>query len=227
MSSPSAPLPSHKTAFLDLCLKSNILTFGSFTLKSGRTSPYFFQAGLFNTSKLLSALSTAYAKTIIATSSIVDFDVVFGPAYKGIPLATLTCTKLGELDPTKYGNVGYSFNRKEKKDHGEGGGIVGMTLKGKKVVVVDDVMTAGTAMKEAVEIIRAEGGTLVGIIVCLDRQERMTDGKKSAIEYCRKEYGVPVEAILTLEDIIIGVSDEEQKEKMKKYREIYAPEKDE
>jgi len=213
-------LPTDKAALISTCIDHQILKFGSFTLKSGRTSPYFFQAGGFNTASLLSTLSGAYASTIAQTASL-DFDVVFGPAYKGIPLAATTATALFSLDVEKYGGVGYAFNRKEAKDHGEGGTIVGADLKGKKVLVVDDVITAGTAIREAVGIIEAAGGKVVGIVVALDRQERLKEeGGESAIMSVRRELGVPVLPILTLEDLIEGVVGE-QREGMVAYRARY------
>ncbi|KAF3307630.1 orotate phosphoribosyltransferase [Orbilia oligospora] len=218
----SNELPRHKAELIGLCIRNQILKFGSFTLKSGRVSPYFFNAGLFNTARTLSCLADAFAQTLLQDKNLPEFDVIFGPAYKGIPLATLVCARLGALDE-KFLDVGYSFNRKEKKDHGEGGGIVGVQLKGKRVLVVDDVITAGTAMREATDIIKAEGGILSGIVVCLDRQERTTDGENSAIENCKAEYNVPITAIITLEDLIAGVPDETLKEQMREYGKQYAP----
>ncbi|KAK6334868.1 orotate phosphoribosyltransferase [Orbilia javanica] len=218
----SNELPRHKAELIDLCIRNQILKFGSFTLKSGRVSPYFFNAGLFNTARTLTCLADSFAQTLLQDKNLPEFDVIFGPAYKGIPLATLVCSRLGALDE-KFLDVGYSFNRKEKKDHGEGGGIVGVQLKGKRVLVVDDVITAGTAMREATDIIKAEGGILAGIVVCLDRQERTTDGENSAIENCRAEYNVPITAIITLEDLIVGVPDETLKEQMREYGKQYAP----
>ncbi|KAK6529665.1 orotate phosphoribosyltransferase [Arthrobotrys megalospora] len=218
----SSELPRHKAELIDLCIRNQILKFGSFTLKSGRVSPYFFNAGLFNTARTLSCLADAFAQTLLQDKSLPEFDVIFGPAYKGIPLATLVCSRLGALDD-KFLDIGYSFNRKEKKDHGEGGGIVGFQLKGKRVLIVDDVITAGTAMREATDIIKAEGGILAGIVVCLDRQERTTDGENSAIENCKAEYNVPITAIITLEDLIVGVPDETLKEQMREYGKQYAP----
>ncbi|KAI5857202.1 phosphoribosyltransferase-like protein [Tricharina praecox] len=212
-------LPSHKTLLLNTSIEHRILRFGTFTLKSGRTSPYFFQAGGFNTASLLSTLSSAYARTIARSG--VDFDVVFGPAYKGIPLAATTATALFALDAEAYGGVGYAFNRKEVKDHGEGGMIVGAELKGMRVLVVDDVITAGTAIREAVGIIEKAGGTVVGIVVALDRQERLNEEEgESAIMSVRRELGVPVVPILTLGDLIEGVEGE-QREAMVAYRARY------
>ncbi|CCX30311.1 Similar to Orotate phosphoribosyltransferase; acc. no. P41923 [Pyronema omphalodes CBS 100304] len=211
-------LPAHKTGLITICRENAILKFGTFTLKSGRESPYFFNAGAFNTASLLSTLSHSYASTINQESAF-EFDVVFGPAYKGIPLASTTATALYALDNKKYANTGYAFNRKEAKDHGEGGTIVGASLAGKRVLVVDDVITAGTAIREAVGIIEAAGGKVVGIVVALDRQERLTDqGSESAIMSVRRELNIPVTAILTLGDLIAGV-DGQEKENMVQYRE--------
>ena len=213
-------LPAYKAALIATCLENSILKFGTFTLKSGRTSPYFFQAGAFDTAALLAALATAYASTIAYAPEPIDFDVVFGPAYKGIPLAATAATALFSLAPQKYAGVGYAFNRKEAKDHGEGGTIVGAPMRGKRVLVVDDVITAGTAIREAVAIIEAAGGTVVGIVVALDRQERLIDdaASESAIMAVRRELKVPALAILTLADLIHGVQGAER-ERMVDYRE--------
>ncbi|GKZ19399.1 orotate phosphoribosyltransferase [Aspergillus brasiliensis] len=210
-------LPAYKTSFLESCLSANVLTFGTFTLKSGRHSPYFFNAGIFNTASLLSALSTAYAHTIITflaeNPSIPKPDVIFGPAYKGIPLACATLLELNRIDPATWGSVSYSYNRKEAKDHGEGGNIVGAALKGKTVLVIDDVITAGTAMRETLNLVAKEGGKVVGFTVALDRLEKMPGPKDengveddaprmSAMGQIRKEYGVPTTSIVTLDDLI-------------------------
>lgn len=220
----STALPAYKSALLETCIANDILKFGSFTLKSGRISPYFFQAGGFNTASLLSTLASAYAHTIATDSATPEFDVVFGPAYKGIPLASVTATSLFQLAPERFANTGYAFNRKEAKDHGEGGTIVGASLKGKRVLVVDDVITAGTAIREAVGIIEAAGGKVVGIVIALDRQERLVEGEgpgESAIQSVRREMpGVAVIPILTLGDLITGVKGEDR-EKMVEYRKRY------
>lgn len=152
--------------------------------------------------------------------------MIFGPAYKGIPLATVALAKLYELAPERYGDVGYAFDRKEVKDHGEGGRMVGMELKGKRVLVVDDVITAGTAVRSAVSAIAEAGGTVVGIVIALDRMERIggvgaEEKKGSAIMEVKKEMGVEVLAILTLDDLIVGVTDEGNREKMLEYRRKY------
>lgn len=208
-------IPAYKAAFLQSCITGGILTFGTFELKSKRISPYFFNAGLFHRADLLRSISTAYAQSIcdyLSTHPDLQFDVVFGPAYKGIPLATATVGKLAQIDPDRFEGLSYSFNRKEAKDHGEGGIIVGAPLKGKRVLIVDDVITAGTAMREAIDIIRKEGGELSGVIVALDRMEKMPtqtddDGmpRSSAIGEVRRQYGVPVLSIITLDDLIEGL----------------------
>ncbi|RPA80278.1 orotate phosphoribosyltransferase [Ascobolus immersus RN42] len=225
----TSALPPYKQAFLETCIKAQILTFGEFTLKSGRKSPYFFQAGNFSSTHLLSAITTAYAETL-TTNPVPEFDVLFGPAYKGIPLASGTALKLYELAPEKYAHVGYAFNRKEAKAHGEGGNMVGMSMKGKRVLVVDDVMTAGTAMREAVEIIKREGGVLVGVVVCLDRMEMKVLPEEggsglSTVQEIERELEVPVYSILTLDDLISGVDDQEKVAKMEEYRKVYAAKK--
>jgi len=216
-------LPEYKKNLISTCTQNDILLLGgSWVLKSGRTSPYFFQAGSFSTAALLSTLGDSYAQTIASHPTVsTSFDVIFGPAYKGIPLASVTAAKLHDLSPEKYGGIGYAFNRKEKKDHGEGGSIVGASLKGKRVLIIDDVITAGTAIREAVQIIQEAGGELKGIIVALDRQERLseTDGS-SAIQSVQKQFSVDVIAILTLEDLIAGV-DGKNKEDMIAYRDRY------
>jgi orotate phosphoribosyltransferase len=199
-------LPPHTEAFLAQSISAGALSFGTFTLKSGRISPYFFNAGLFHRATPLRALSSAYAQTLAqstqADGKSLEYDVLFGPAYKGIPLAATVVDKLASIDEARYGDISYSFNRKEAKDHGEGGNIVGSPLKGKRVVIVDDVITAGTAIREAIDIIQREGGTLVAIIVAFDRQEKATATGDSAIGAVQKEFGIPVLAILTLNNVI-------------------------
>ncbi|KAG7194131.1 orotate phosphoribosyltransferase [Scheffersomyces spartinae] len=216
---------SYQEQFLTTALESNALKFGSFTLKSGRQSPYFFNLGFFNTGKLLSNLASSYARAIIDAG--IKFDVLFGPAYKGIPLCAITVAKLAELDPENYGSVGYAFNRKEKKDHGEGGSIVGSGLQGKRILIIDDVMTAGTAINEAFEIIAGEKGNVVGCIIALDRQETTTStSNQSATQAVSERYGIPVISIVSLTDIVSLLKHkltEEELASIEKYRQEYAP----
>lgn len=237
--SASTPLPEWKRSLITTALETGILSFGSFTLKSGRVSPYFVNCGLFCRSKPLRAIGQAYAQTLHAHALAHpewSFDVLFGPAYKGIQLCALTAVQLGELDAGRWDGVGTSYNRKEAKDHGEGGIMVGESLRGKKVVVIDDVMTAGTAIREAISIIDAQGGTLVGVIVAIDRQEKMPsaaekrgekdDGspRSSAIGEVARETGVPVLAVLTLDDLITGMATlgkEDEVRQMEEYRKQY------
>lgn len=232
-------IPAYKQELIKLTLSSEILTFGEFTLKSGRKSPYFFNCGLFCKGKLIRGISEAYARTIAEYSNEhpeFKFDVLFGPAYKGIPLCATAAEKLAGINEQKYGDVAFAYNRKEVKDHGEGGLMVGESLKGKKVVVVDDVMTAGTAIREAISIIKSQGGELVGIIVALDRQEKTPsqsekegkgdDGsdRPSTIGQVRQETGVPVLAVITLDDVIggaKGMATEEQIKSMEAYKQKY------
>ena len=181
--------------FIEFSLERGVLRFGEFTLKSGRKSPYFFNAGLFNTGAALAALGRFYADAIVASG--VAFDVLFGPAYKGIPLAAVTAVALAEHHGR---DVPYAFNRKEAKDHGEGGTIVGAPLAG-RVLIVDDVITAGTAIGEAVSIIRAQGAEPVGVVICLDRQERGA-GTTSAIAEVRERHGLEVVTVATLAGVI-------------------------
>lgn len=184
-----------QSRFLHFVIDHEILRFGEFTLKSGRKSPYFFNAGLFNTGGKLAFLARCYADAIL--DSNLDYDVLFGPAYKGIPLAATTVVALS----SGHGiDKPYCFNRKETKDHGEGGSIVGAPLAG-RALVIDDVITAGTAIREAAQIITDNGATMAGIAVAMDRQERGT-GELSAIQEVERDYGVPVISIIQLDHII-------------------------
>ncbi|KAH3661370.1 hypothetical protein OGAPHI_006777 [Ogataea philodendri] len=214
----------YKVKFLQDAMDVEALKFGKFTLKSGRESPYFFNMGQFSTAQALSNVATAYAKTIIESG--IEFDILFGPAYKGIPLAAITVVKLFELGGEKYSNIGYSFNRKEKKDHGEGGSIVGCALKDKKVLIIDDVMTAGTAINEAFDIIKTEHGKAVGCIIALDRQETVKDQSVSATTSVTQRYGVPVLSIVSLDDIVESLKTQltaEQLDMILQYRQKYVP----
>ena len=181
--------------FIELALDHDVLRFGEFRLKSGRTSPYFFNAGLFNTGGRLAGLGRYYADAIVQSG--VDFDVLMGPAYKGIPIASATAVQLSALHGR---DVPWCFNRKEAKDHGEGGLIVGAPLAG-RVLVVDDVITAGTAIREVMEILDASGATCAGIVVAVDRQERGR-GELSAIQEVERDFGVPVLSIIGFDQII-------------------------
>ncbi len=187
-------MQAYQYAFLDFAISQGVLKFGEFTLKSGRISPYFFNAGLFQTGSALSQLGKFYAQAIVESG--VQFDMLFGPAYKGIPLAAATAIALYE----QYGrDYPYAFNRKEAKDHGEGGTIVGAALTG-RVLVIDDVMTAGTAIREAASIVANQGAELAGVAIALDRQERGT-GEQSAVQEVQSRYGVPVINIVSLQEI--------------------------
>jgi len=188
-------MQDYQRNFLDFALDAGVLRFGEFTLKSGRISPYFFNAGLFNSGASLARLGRFYAQAIV--DSGIEFDVLFGPAYKGIPLAAVTAAAL--FDQHKL-DVPYAFNRKEAKKHGEGGNIVGHELSG-KVMIIDDVITAGTAVREAMEIIQGQGASPAGVVIALDRQERGREAR-SAIQEVEQDYGMPVSAIVRLENII-------------------------
>ena len=188
-------MKDYQREFLDFAVAVGAIRFGEFVLKSGRVSPYFFNAGLFNTGYAAAKLGRYYASAI--ADSDINFDMLFGPAYKGIPLATLSAAALAEHCDI---DVPYAFNRKEAKAHGEGGSIVGAPLSG-KVMIVDDVVTAGTAVREAVEIITAAGAEVVGLVISLDRQEIGRDSR-SAIEEIEQVHGFPVVSLLRLDDLI-------------------------
>jgi orotate phosphoribosyltransferase len=188
-------MEQYQKDFVDFTLETGVLKFGKFTLKSGRISPYFFNAGLFNTGSHLSQLGNFYAQAIEASN--LQFDVLFGPAYKGIPLAAATAIALND---NFNRNVPYSFNRKEAKDHGEGGSIVGHPLEG-DILIIDDVITAGTAIREAQDIINANDANTKGVIVALDRQEK-GKGELSAIQEVEQIFGIRVLSIINLSHII-------------------------
>jgi orotate phosphoribosyltransferase len=186
---------SYQRDFLEFALAQNVLRFGNFTLKSGRQSPYFFNAGLFNTGSTLAQLGRFYAAAI--QESGIDFDMLFGPAYKGIPLVTATAIALSVQHQR---DVPYCFNRKEVKDHGEGGAIVGTALAG-RVLLIDDVISAGTAIREAVQLIETAGAQLAGVVIALNRQER-GQSALSAVEEVEQRYGIPVVSIINLDHLI-------------------------
>jgi orotate phosphoribosyltransferase len=185
----------HQPDFIRLCRELGVLRFGEFTLKSGRKSPYFFNAGLFNTGRAIGSLGRSYARA--AVDSGVAFDMLFGPAYKGIPLVTATAAAMAEHE---HRDLPYAFNRKEAKDHGEGGTIVGAPLKG-RVLIVDDVITAGTAIRESIDIIRSHGAEPAGVLIALDREER-GQGERSAVQEVQDAMGLPVIAVLRLRDLM-------------------------
>ena len=204
--------------FIQLAIKHQALCFGEFTLKSGRTSPYFFNAGRFQTGSALAELGRYYAAAIKAAN--IDFDIVFGPAYKGIPLAATTAIALA--DHYQH-DLPYCYNRKEAKDHGEGGTLVGAPLQG-QVLIVDDVITAGTAVREVMSIIEAAGAQPAAVLIGLNRQEK-GQGHLSAIQEVEQSFGVPVVSIINLNHIIHyleGVNDQQHMvDKIKNYRATY------
>lgn len=183
------------SAFIHLAIKNNVLKFGEFTLKSGRVSPYFFNAGLFCTAESIALLGDMYAQTIV--DSGVQFDVLFGPAYKGIPLAAVTAASLYHNHKV---DTGWAYNRKETKSHGEGGVLVGAPLEG-KVLVIDDVITAGTAINESIRMIEANNAEFAGVIIALNRQEKGS-GSRSAIDEISEQHDVPVVNVASLDDMI-------------------------
>jgi len=210
---------AYQIEFLETALELEVLRFGEFKLKSGRISPYFFNAGLFNSGYAAAKLGRAYAAAVANCG--IEFDMLFGPAYKGIPLVALAAAALAEHQDI---DVPYAFNRKEAKDHGEGGSIVGAPIEG-RVLILDDVITAGTAIREAIEIIRAAGGEPAGIVIALDRQER-GEREQSAVQEVRQQLGLPVSSIIRLEDLVehLETSEEfgEYLPSVQAYRQQYA-----
>ncbi|GLX80744.1 orotate phosphoribosyltransferase [Thalassotalea eurytherma] len=211
-------MKAYQKEFIEFALSKQVLRFGQFTLKSGRTSPYFFNAGLFNTGGDLARLGRYYASALADAN--IDFDLLFGPAYKGIPIATTTAVALADHHNM---DMPYCFNRKEAKTHGEGGNLVGSALEG-KVMLVDDVITAGTAIRESMEIIKANGAELSGVLIALDRQEK-GKGELSAIQEVERDFGTHVISIVTLGDLISYLEDKpemaEHLENIKQYRQDY------
>ena len=194
-----------------MILAQQVLRFGDFTLKSGRTSPYFFNAGLINDGGSLARLGAGYAQAIVDSGT--SFDMLFGPAYKGIPLATATAVAFAEHHRR---NVPIAYNRKETKQHGEGGGLVGAPLEG-RVLIVDDVITAGTAIRESLSLIRSAGATPAGVVLALDRQER-GQGPLSAVQEIQAAYSIPVIRIITLDHLIEYLEAREQSEELASLR---------
>ena len=211
-------MKDYQKQFIEFAIERGVLKFGEFTLKSGRTSPYFFNAGLFNKGSDLARLGRFYAAALMDAN--VDFDVLFGPAYKGIPIATATAVALYDHHQK---DTPYCFNRKEKKDHGEGGNLVGSELNG-KVMLVDDVITAGTAIRESMDIVEANGASLAGVLIALDRQEK-GKGELSAIQEVERDFGATIISIVGLNDIIEFLKDDpefnQHLPKVQAYREQY------
>ena len=211
-------MKAYQREFIEFALEKQVLKFGEFTLKSGRKSPYFFNAGLFNSGRDLAKLGRYYAAALV--DSAINYDVLFGPAYKGIPIASATAVQLAELHDQ---DVPWCFNRKEAKDHGEGGNLVGSPLKG-RIMLVDDVITAGTAIRESMDLIHANGAELAGVLIALDRQEK-GKGELSAIQEVQRDYNAPVIAIITLGDLISYLETQPEMamylEKVKEYRASY------
>lgn len=214
-----APMQDYQKAFIEFAIEQGVLKFGEFELKSGRISPYFFNAGLFNSGKAMATLAKSYAAAIV--NSGVEMDVLFGPAYKGIPLSATTAMALSqEYDR----DTPYTYNRKEKKAHGEGGTLVGAPLLG-KVLIIDDVITAGTAIREVMALLEEhQGAASAGVIIALDRQEK-GKGELSAIQEVERDYGIPVISIVTLEQVMQYVAEKEEFKQhftaIKAYRERY------
>lgn len=211
-------MKAYQREFIEFALEKEVLKFGEFTLKSGRKSPYFFNAGLFNTGRDLARLGRFYAAAL--ADSGIEFDVLFGPAYKGIPIATTTAVALADHHDI---DTPYCFNRKEAKDHGEGGNLVGSPLEG-RIMLVDDVITAGTAIRESMEIIQASGADLAGVLVAIDRQEK-GKGELSAIQEVERDFGCAVISIVSLGDLVTYLEEKggnaEHLEAVKAYRAQY------
>ncbi|MDW2309544.1 orotate phosphoribosyltransferase [Vibrio sp. 1075] len=211
-------MKAYQREFIEFALEKEVLKFGEFTLKSGRKSPYFFNAGLFNTGRDLARLGRFYAAAL--ADSGIEFDVLFGPAYKGIPIATTTAVALADHHDI---DTPYCFNRKEAKDHGEGGNLVGSALEG-RIMLVDDVITAGTAIRESMEIIKANGADLAGVLVAIDRQEK-GKGELSAIQEVERDFGCAVISIVSLSDLVTYLEEKgnaaEHLDAVKAYRAEY------
>ena len=200
-------MQAYQRDFIRFAIERGVLRFGEFTLKSGRTSPYFFNAGLFNSGSALAQLGRFYAEAVVASG--ISFDVLFGPAYKGIPLAASTAVALAEQHKL---DLPWCFNRKEAKDHGEGGTLVGAPLAG-NVLIIDDVITAGTAIREVMQIIQAQGANAAGVLIALNRQER-GKGELSAIQEVERDFGIPVVSIVSLEQVLEYLAEDAE---LKKY----------
>ncbi|MFZ2290489.1 MAG: orotate phosphoribosyltransferase [Halopseudomonas yangmingensis] len=198
-------MQEYQREFIRFALDRGVLRFGEFTLKSGRVSPYFFNAGLFNSGATLARLGRYYAQALVHSQYADQADVLFGPAYKGIPLAAVTAVALAEQFDR---DLPYCFNRKEAKDHGEGGNLVGAPLQG-RVLIVDDVITAGTAVREVMQIIRAAGAQPAAVLIALDRQER-GQGELSAIQEVERDFGIPVISIVSLNQLLTFLEEDQE-----------------
>jgi orotate phosphoribosyltransferase len=196
-------MQAYQREFIRFAIDRGVLRFGEFTLKSGRTSPYFFNAGLFNSGSALAQLGRFYATAVVESG--ISFDVLFGPAYKGIPLAATTAVALAEHHQR---DLPWCFNRKEVKAHGEGGSLVGAPLQG-NVLIIDDVITAGTAIREVMQIIKDQGATAAGVLIALNRQER-GNGELSAIQEVERDFGIPVISIVSLNQVLQFLADDPQ-----------------
>lgn len=194
-------MQAYQRDFIRFAIDRGVLRFGEFTLKSGRTSPYFFNAGLFNSGSALAQLGKFYAAAVVESG--IPFDVLFGPAYKGIPLAASTAVALADHHNL---DLPWCFNRKEAKAHGEGGSLVGAPLTG-NVLIIDDVITAGTAIREVMQIIQAQGATAAGVLIALNRQER-GNGELSAIQEVERDFGIPVVSIVSLNQVLEYLADD-------------------
>ncbi|RJX76488.1 orotate phosphoribosyltransferase [Pseudomonas abietaniphila] len=196
-------MQAYQRDFIRFAIDRGVLRFGEFTLKSGRTSPYFFNAGLFNSGSALAQLGKFYAAAVVESG--ISFDVLFGPAYKGIPLAAATAVALADHHNL---DLPWCFNRKEAKAHGEGGSLVGAPLTG-DVLIIDDVITAGTAIREVMQIIQAQGANAAGVLIALNRQER-GNGELSAIQEVERDFGIPVVSIVSLNQVLEFLADDPQ-----------------
>ena len=211
-------MKSYQTNFIDTAIEANALCFGEFTLKSGRLSPYFFNAGLLFQGKALACLAKSYAAAIVEHD--IKFDVIFGPAYKGISLAALTAAALYEFHGI---DVAFAYNRKEKKDHGEGGQLVGASLQGKKVLIIDDVITAGTAIREVTTLLGEQQAELAGVLIGLNRQEK-GQSELSAVQEVERDFATKVYSIISLADIVTYLkqnNDAQLLQRIEQYRQNY------
>lgn len=211
-------LKPYQREFIDFVIRAEVLRFGQFVLKSGRSSPYFFNTGLFNSGTRIASLGRFYAQALI--DSGIEFDMIFGPAYKGIPLAVATVAALAEHHAR---DIPYAFNRKEAKDHGEGGSIVGAELSG-RVLIIDDVISSGLSVNESVSLIKRTGAQPAGVLIAMDRQERGR-GERSAVQEIREQQGFPVTSIITLSDLAVFLSERDEQrttlEAIRHYRQQY------